>query len=267
CNGGQPLRVRGSRGDQVAPKVWDLQPGVQESITIFSDLLMRPLKYTVVEDLELTADTTDIVNARSYEFADVGLNEARLAFNCAQDYKAMAESGVLNRGSDCDELQGMFDLSAAHNNVPYVWSLPHFYLVTAQDATQHPRNNLIGFVTPTGPRYRNMVVVERESGKVVQQMFKDQISVRLYKDARNVFFTKHKSVVIPLFWRVETKNSTVADLQLLSMFQSSFKGLEAGFIACCVTGAISLMLALFVGMLLYRENSLHAVEEKRKQIQ
>ncbi|CAE8701629.1 unnamed protein product, partial [Polarella glacialis] len=102
---------------------------------------------------------------------------------------------------------------------------------------------------------------------VVQQMFKDQISVRLYKDARNIFFTKHKSVVIPLFWRVETKNTTVADLQLLSMFQSSFKGLEAGFIACCVTGAISLMLALFVGMLLYRENSLHAVEEKRKQIQ
>ena len=32
----------------------------------------------------------------------------------------MSESGVLNRGSDCDELNGMFDLSSAYNQIPYV---------------------------------------------------------------------------------------------------------------------------------------------------
>lgn len=36
----------------------------------------------------------------------------------------MSESGVLNRGSDCDTLPGMFDLSMASNRIPYVWSLP-----------------------------------------------------------------------------------------------------------------------------------------------
>ena len=50
--------------------------------------------------------------------------------------------------------------------------LRHFYLVEAQDSTQHPRNNLIGFVTPTGPRYRNMVVARMEiHGNVVGTKF------------------------------------------------------------------------------------------------
>lgn len=41
----------------------------------------------------------------------------------------MSESGVLNRGSDCDTLPGMFDLSMASNPIPYVWSLPLLGLV------------------------------------------------------------------------------------------------------------------------------------------
>ena len=41
----------------------------------------------------------------------------------------MSESGVLNRGSDCDTLPGMFDLSMASNRIPYVWSLPLLDLV------------------------------------------------------------------------------------------------------------------------------------------
>ena len=101
------------------------------------------------------------------------------------------------------------------NHIPYVWSLPHFYLalggqnripsrsatlarhecasrvglsgvatapgsparskppwvgsrgkpqlrgrpqVQANDTLQHPRNNLLGLITPTGPRYRNMAL-------------------------------------------------------------------------------------------------------------
>lgn len=39
-------------------------------------------------------------------------------------------------------------------------------------------------MTPTGPRYRNMVVIERESGRVLQSMVKEQISIRLYQETR-----------------------------------------------------------------------------------
>jgi len=269
CNGGSPQRVYGSRGLQVKPRVWSLQDGVdvEDSIYIFSETLMRPLKYSAVENFELGADNNDVVSVRRFELISQGLQEARFAFNCEDVYKPMAEAGVLNRGSDCDVHQGLYDLSAAHNHIPYIWSLPHFYLVESDDPTQHPRNNLIGFVTPTGPRYRNMVVVEPESGRILQSMIKDQISVRLYQDDRNYFFTKHKPVTIPLYWKFETKNATAAERQLLGLFQSSFEGLNAGFIACIVLGAVSLIAALFFGMLLYRENALQTVEEKRKKIQ
>eukprot|EP00434_Breviolum_minutum_P021479 symbB.v1.2.018955.t1/scaffold1484.1/size180055/7 len=267
CYAGSPLQVGGSKGDHVTPQVWSLQEGVQDKVKFFSKTLMRPLSYSWVEDFELPAENNDVVSVRRFELKESGLSDARLAFNCEEIFKSMSESGVLNRGSDCDTLPGMFDLSMASNRIPYVWSLPHFYLVEAQDSTQHPRNNLIGFVTPTGPRYRNMVVIERHSGRVLQKMFKEQISIRLYKDERNYFFTKHKSVAIPLYWRMDTKNATIAERQLLSVMQSTFRGLEAGFIACMILGGVSLFAALFVGMLLYRDNSLQTVQEKRKRIQ
>eukprot|EP00913_Durusdinium_trenchii_P003111 g2875.t1 len=245
------------------PRVWSLQEGVQDTVHFFSQTLMRPVAYSFIEDLDLAAEGTAVVSAKRYELDAQGLAAARLAFNCEEVFKAMSESGVLNRGSDCDELNGMFDLSSAYNQIPYVWSLPHFYLVEAPDSTQHPRNNLIGFVTPTGPRYRNMAVIEPHSGR----------------DDRNYFFTKHKSVAIPLYWRMNTKNATQAERQLLSEMQSTFRGLEAGFIAfwlhrfgmcidaCMILGGVSLLAALFVGMLLYRDNSLQTVQEKRKRIQ
>lgn len=53
----------------------------------------------------------------------------------------------------------------------------------------------------------------------------------------------------------------------MASFQNSFQGLHAGFIACVTLGAVSLLAALFFGMLLYRENSLQTVDEKRKKIQ
>lgn len=266
CYAGSPLQVGGSRGDHVTPQVWSLQPGVQDKVSFFSETLMRPVDYSWVEDFDLPAEN-GVVSVRRFELTEQGLSSARLAFNCQDIFKSMSESGVLNRGSDCDTLPGMFDLSMASNRIPYVWSLPHFYLVEASDSTQHPRNNLIGFVTPTGPRYRNMVVIERHSGRVLQKMFKEQISIRLYQDERNYFFTKHKSVAIPLYWRMDTKNATIAERQLLSVMQSTFRGLQAGFIACMVLGGVSLFAALFVGMLLYRDNSLQTVQEKRKRIQ
>ncbi|CAE7621770.1 unnamed protein product, partial [Symbiodinium pilosum] len=259
CYGGTPLEVRGSRGEQVKPQVWSLQTGVEERIEVFAKTLMRPVQYSFIEDFELPASDNDVVQVRRYELNEAGLRQARLAFNCDAVFKSMSESGVLNRGSDCDVLPGMFDLTAASNNIPFVWSLPHFYLVEAQDSTQHPRNNLIGFVTPTGPRYRNMVVVERESGRVLQSMLKEQISIRLYKDDRNYFFTKHKSIAVPLYWRMDTKNATVAERQLLSSMQGTFRGLDAGFFACMILGGVCLLAALFVGMLLYRDNSLQSV--------
>merc|ERR1712060_372748 len=74
-------------------------------------------------------------------------------------------------------------------------------------------------------------------------------------------------VIIPLYWTFETKNATPSEKQLLAGFQGTFAGLHAGFIACLAAGAVSLIAALFFGMLLYRENSLHTVAEKRKKIQ
>lgn len=269
CNGGRPQRVHGSRGALVEPRVWSLQPGTAATghLHLFSRSLLRPLRYAAVEDLELEAGAGELVAATRFELLADGLREARLAFNCEEAYRRMAEAGVLNRGSDCDMHQGMFDVSAAHRNVPYAWSLPHFYQVLAEDATQHPRSNLLGLVTPTGPRYRSMLVVEPESGRVLQSMLKEQMSIRLYQDDRNYFFTKHKRVIIPLFWKVETKNASISERRLLAEFQSSFRGLHAGFLACVVLGALSLMAALLFGMLLYRESSLQTVEEKRKRIQ
>merc|ERR1712060_511577 len=112
-----------------------------------------------------------------------------------------------------------------------------------------------------------MVTVEAESGRVLESMLKDQISVKLYHSDKNYFFTQHKPVIIPLYWKFETKNSTMAERQLLGGFQSTFQGLHAGFLACVILGAVSLIAALFFGMLLYRENSLQTVDEKRKKIQ
>lgn len=268
CNGGSPQTVYGSRGMQVKPKGWSLQPGVDEedSIYIFSETLMRPLKFTAKEDFELEADDNRFVSVRRFELMEVGLQEAKFAFNCEEEYEEMAQAGVLNRGSDCDVHNGMFNLGPVTSNIPYIWSLPHFYHVSSQDSTQHPRNNLIGLLTPTGPRYQSVLVVEPESGLVVQSMVKEQISIRLYQDEDNYFFTKHKQVIIPLYWKIEAKNSTTSERQLLSFFQSSFRGLNAGFIACLITSAVSLIAALMFGMLLYRENSLQTVEEKRKKI-
>merc|ERR1711988_1369790 len=227
---------------------------------------MRPLKYTALDDTELEANDNEVVSAKRFELTDEGLNEARMAFNCEEIYKRMAEAGVLNRGSDCDLHIGMFDLSARSRNIPYAWSLPHFYLVTSNDSTQHPRQNLLGFVTPTGPRYRNMVVVEPESGRVLQSMFKDQISVKLPSPHNNYFFTKHKQVIIPLYWKFETKNATTIERQLFAGFQGSFQGLNAGFIALSSLGGVSLIAALVFGMFLYKQSSIQPVEEKRKKI-
>merc|ERR1739848_927538 len=127
------------------------------------------------------------------------------------------------------------------NNVPLVWSLPHYYLVEANDSTQHPRSNVIGLVTPTGPRYRTMVTVEPESGRVLESLMKEQVSVRLYQNDRNYFFTKHKPVTSPLYWSFATKNATLAERELLGGFQNSFQGLNAGFIACVAAGGVSLI--------------------------
>jgi len=269
CNGGKPLHVYGSRGDQVKPRVWSLQPGVdsEPTIDIFSKTLMRSLKYSYIEDQELQADAAEFVRVALFELTSEGLNDARLAFNCEQQYAVMAEAGVLNRGSDCDMFQGMFDLAAVNNNIPYVWSLPHFYLVQANDTLQHPRNNLLGLLTPTGPRYRNTVTVEPESGRVLQSLYKEMISIRLFQNDNNYMFTQQRRVIIPLYWKFETKNATTAGKSLLAFYQGSFSGLYAGFIACVSCGAVSLFAALFFGMLLYRESSLQTVEEKRKKIQ
>lgn len=269
CNGGKEQKVHGSRGEQLKPRLWSLQPGVDEepSVYVFSETLMRSVKFSAVESLELEADSNSFVQARRFELNSEGLREARMMFNCEDVYKQMAKAGVLNVGSDCDLDQGMLDISAANNHIPLIWSLPHFYLVQANDSSQHPRNNLIGLVSPTGPRYRSMLVVEPESGRTLQTMYKEQISVRLYHHANNYFFTKHKPVIIPLYWKFETKNATMAERQLLGGYQSSFAGFNAGFIACVCLGAVSLIAALFFGMLLYRESSLQTVEEKRKKIQ
>eukprot|EP00928_Gymnodinium_smaydae_P017578 TRINITY_DN16721_c0_g1_i1.p1 TRINITY_DN16721_c0_g1~~TRINITY_DN16721_c0_g1_i1.p1 ORF type:complete len:771 (-),score=98.44 TRINITY_DN16721_c0_g1_i1:3-2315(-) len=268
CNGGKPQIVHGSRGHQVKPRVWSLQEGVDsdDSIYLFSKTLMRPLKFSAIGNTEIEADGV-FVWAKQFELTNDGLRDARMAFNCGELYKRMAGAGVLNRGADCDLHEGMFDLSAAERFVPYVWSLPHFYLVQSNDSTQHPRNNLNGMVTPTGPRYRSMVTVEPESGRILQSMTKEQISVQLDPADNNYFFTQHKSVIIPLYWKLDSVNATIAETQLLGGFQSSFAGLNAGFIACVTLGAVSLVAALFFGMLLYRENSLQTIEEKRKRIQ
>lgn len=269
CNGGSPQVVHGSRGSQVKPRVWSLQPGIDEesSIYIFSDILMRPLKYTAIDDVELEAGNSEYVHARMFELESEGLREARFAFNCEDVYRDMAEAGVLNRGADCDEHEGMFNLGPRSHNIPYIWSLPHYYLVNTKDSTQNPRSSLVGLITPTGPRYRDMVTIEYESGRVLESMKKEQMSVRLYQDDRNYFFTRHRPAIIPLYWKFETQNATDAERQLLAGFQSSFRGLHAGFVACITLGGVSLVSALFFGMLLYRENSLKTVAEKRKKIQ
>lgn len=268
CNGGNPKRVMGSRGLQFKPRIWSLQPGVEsdDHVYVFSKTLMRPMKYSTVGEEELMSQNNDFVSVKKFELKEDGLEEARMAFNCEEIYKRMAEAGVLNRGSDCDMHVGMFDLSARSRKIPYVWSLPHYYLVQTNDSTQHPRNNILGLVTPTGPRYRNMIVVEPESGRVLQSMFKEQISVKLPKAANNYFFTKHKQVIIPLYWKFDTKNATVVERTLLGGFQGSFLGLNAGFIAFSVLGGVSLVAALVFGMFLYRQSSLQTVEEKRKKI-
>jgi len=250
------------------PRIWSLQTGVEsdDHVYIFNPTLMRPVRYDALDEVELVADNTEVVNAKRFELKEGGLSEARMAFNCAEIYKRMAEAGVLNRGSDCDLHEGMFDLSARSRKIPYAWSLPHYYLVQSNDSTQHPRSNLLGFVTPTGPRYRNIVVVEPESGRVLQSMYKEQISVKLPSASKNYFFTKHKQVILPLYWVFETHNATIMERQLLAGFQSSFSGLNAGFIAFSVLGGVSLVGALIFGMLLYRQSSLQTVEEKRKKI-
>lgn len=104
CNGGGIEKVHGSRGDQFKPRVWSLQKGVdeEEHITIFSKTLMRPLKFKSIEDVELTSGTKDTVMARKFELVADGLKGARIAFNCADIFRNMAEAGVLNRGSVCD---------------------------------------------------------------------------------------------------------------------------------------------------------------------
>jgi len=268
CNGGEPQQVTGSRGAQMKPRIWSLQPGVEseDHVYVFSKTLLRPLKYTAIDTVELTANNNAIVTAKRFELTSDGLKDARMDFNCEEIYKRMSEAGVLNRGSDCDLHQGMFDLSERSRKIPFAWSLPHFYLVESNDSTQHPRQNLLGFVTPTGPRYRNMIVVEAESGRVLQSMFKEQISVKLPQASKNYFFTKHKQVIIPLYWKFDTKNATTIERELLAGFQGSFSGLNAGFIAFSVLGGVSLVAALIFGMFLYRQSSIQTVEEKRKKI-
>jgi hypothetical protein len=224
------------------------------------------MKFSALEEAELEADNSDTVTAKQFELKDMGLQDARIAFNCEEIYKRMAEAGVLNRGSDCDLHVGMFDLSARSHNIPFVWSLPYFYLVQSNDSTQHPRNNLLGIVTPTGPRYRSMVTVEYESGRVLQSMIKEQISIKLPSASENYFFTKHKQVIIPLYWLHDTKNSTIAERSLYGGFQGAYWGLNAGFVVFTVLGVVSLIAALMFGMSLYRQSSLQNVEEKRKKI-
>merc|ERR1711920_944209 len=99
-----------------------------DSIFIFSPVLMRALRFTVLDDVELPAGSNNnYVQARRFELGEQGLDEARLAFNCASVYRTMATAGVLNRGADCDAHLGMFDLGPVSNGVPFKWSLPHFY--------------------------------------------------------------------------------------------------------------------------------------------
>eukprot|EP00811_Abedinium_folium_P007475 NODE_1689_length_2402_cov_5.126154.p1 GENE.NODE_1689_length_2402_cov_5.126154~~NODE_1689_length_2402_cov_5.126154.p1 ORF type:complete len:504 (+),score=132.29 NODE_1689_length_2402_cov_5.126154:675-2186(+) len=270
CNGGQSFTVQGSAGRQITPRVWSLQPGADkvDSVTIFSKTLFRGMEYTFVENEEIEVGVDGhYLKTRLMELTSVGLDAARLAFNCDGTYRTMAESGIVNRGADCDGHEGIFDISARHDNIPYLWSLPHYYLVVANDSLQHPRNNLLGFVTPTGPRFRSLISVEPESGLIVESTIKEQISVQLYQDDNNYFFTAHKAVIIPLYWKVDTKNSTVSEKKLLYDFVSEFHGLESSFITCICFAAASLGMALFLGMLIYRASSFQAVAEKRKRIQ
>lgn len=268
CNGGRSVRVMGSRGFQLKPRLWSLQQGVDaaDNIYIFSKTLMRPVKYSAVESVELEAGSRESVQAQAFELMGDGLREARLTFNCEEIYKKMAQAGVLNRGSDCDMHSGMFDLTSISNNIPYAWSLPHFYLVHSNASTEHPLNNLGGLAKPTGSSYRNLVIVEPESGWVVQSMFKEQISIKLDQDSRNYFFTKHKRTIIPLYWKHETRNASIADLQMLSGFQASFRSLHTGFIVCIVLGALSLAAAVMFALFLYRSRSVKSTVEKREKI-
>merc|ERR1712194_290787 len=105
---------------------------------------MRPMKYTPLG----AKRSNDTLISYMFELTAEGLNESRSAFNCDATYKKMAAAGVVNRGSDCDEHPGMFNLEAINHHIPYVWSLPHYYLVDTNESTMHPRSNLIGLVTP-----------------------------------------------------------------------------------------------------------------------
>lgn len=268
CNGGKALVVKGSRGSMVPPRVWSLQPEASEASHqyIFSHTLMRPMMFTFTEDMEIDTEMGQTLDVKRFELKEEGLIEARMFFNCEQIYKQMAAARVVNRGSDCDMPMGMFDISSKSNGVPYVWSLPHFYLVSSNDTTQHPRQNLFGLVTPTGPRYQTSVMVEPESGRIVDSLMKEQISLWLFQDSRNYFFTQHKRVMLPLYWVFDTRNVTSSSKKLLSDFQSEFMGLHAGFIVCTVLSGVCLLASLIFGMMLYRDSALQAVREKRKKI-
>jgi len=278
CNGGEERSVRGSAGDFMQPELWNvnsLLDAEQARRPIFLTKLWRAIDLSLMETLTVQAGVEKL-EVQEYNVRPEGLREARFSFNCATEYRAMADAGIVNRGTDCDVPVGMFNLAPVSNQIPYLWSLPHYFLVES-GLYSNPRENLDGLLTPTGPRYKSVYYVDKQSGKVVVRAEKDQISVRLYQ-AEDVsgsgrdpnlqisMFTKHAAVTIPLYWSSTTRNSTEAELQYLAEFQIRFRSLWAAFIACMSTGAVALIFALFFGMLLYREQAERSVREKRKRI-
>jgi hypothetical protein len=223
------------------------------------------VKWTRIGSGEIPAGDVLTLRVQQYEILADGLAEARLTFNCDTSFKTMSDAGVLNRGTDCDEPEGMINLARIYNNIPYIWSLPHYYLVPQGDT--NPREQLQGMLTPSGDRYRSLMYVEEESGRVVMYASKDQISLRLFSSDQNYLFTKHREAIIPLYWMSTTRNSTRIEAAFLQTFQSRFDDLSNLVIVCAIVSGLLLFLSLAVGTMLYRDAAILAVREKRKRIQ
>ena len=73
-----------------------------------------------------------------YDLLVDGLERAAVHFNCEPVFLPMARKGIVNRGSDCDEVAGIFSLARSSRQVPYLWSLPHFYQATGRPASGAP---------------------------------------------------------------------------------------------------------------------------------
>jgi hypothetical protein len=250
------------------PRIHTRQPLLTEEVenrTMFMENLRRPVKWARIGSGSIPAGDVRTLSVQQYEILADGLEEARMTFNCDAFFQTMSEAGVLNRGTDCDEPGGMINLAPIYNRVPYVWSLPHYYLVPQGE--NNPREQLKGMLTPSGDRYRSLMYVEEESGRVVMYASKDQLSVRLFPSDGNYIFTQNREAIIPLYWSSTTRNSTRVEAAYLQTFQRRFGDLSGIVIVCGIVSAVLLLVTLAVGTILYRDAAILAVREKRKRIQ